>query len=197
MKFVRAKIAFCSVLLTCAWSGLTQPALSASPTALELAKEGNRYVGEQAKDKVVQIRSEKSIAGTTPTIWFVVYYDSTATFKAVEVKFGGGKMLEVKRPFRLLEPVTGSDQPLDLNKVKLDSDQAIATALKEPILDKLTITATSAKLERGEGGLPVWKIRVWAAKLRNPKDQADLGEIVLSAEDGSVLKNSLHINRVD
>ncbi|MDB6036374.1 MAG: hypothetical protein JWM99_215, partial [Verrucomicrobiales bacterium] len=30
-------------------------------TAFELMKEANRYVGEQAKDRVVQIRSEKSI----------------------------------------------------------------------------------------------------------------------------------------
>src|SRR5689334_1272576 len=67
---------------------------AAEPTALQLAKEGNRYIGEQSKDKVVQIRSEKSIGSLVPNIWFVVYYDPTATFKAVEVKFGGGKMLD-------------------------------------------------------------------------------------------------------
>src|SRR5262249_55248706 len=61
-------------------------------TAFELISEGNRYVGEQAKDKVVQIRSEKSIGGLTPNIWFVVYYDPTANLKATEVKFGAGKM---------------------------------------------------------------------------------------------------------
>ena len=127
----------------------------------------------------------------------MVYYDPTARFKAVEVKFGAGKMLDVKRPLRLLEPIHGGDQPLDVTKIKVDSDQAIKTALSEPLLDKLTVTATSAKLERGEAGLPVWKIRVWAAKLRKPSAQADLGDIILSAEDGKVIKNNLHINRVD
>ena len=38
-------------------------------TAYQLIKEGNRYVGEDAKDKVVQIRSEKSIGVLTPNIW--------------------------------------------------------------------------------------------------------------------------------
>jgi hypothetical protein len=38
---------------------LSQPAAAKDFTAYELAKEGNRYVGEQSKDKVVQIRSEK------------------------------------------------------------------------------------------------------------------------------------------
>ncbi len=166
-------------------------------TALQLVKEGNRYVGEQAKDKVVEIRSEKSIAGLTPTIWRVVYYDSTAALKAVEVKFGAGKMLDVKRPFRLLEPVTGKQQPLDPARIKVDSDKAIQTALDEPLLQKLTIQATAAKLERGEADLPVWTVRLWAAKLRNPSEQVDIGEVVISADDGTVLKNELRIKRVD
>src|SRR5262245_31752934 len=117
-------------------------------TAFELVKEANRYVGEQTKDHVVQVRSEKSVGTMSPNIWYVVLYDPTATLKAVQVKFGAGKMLEVKRPMRLLEPVTGSDAPLDKAKLKVDSDEALKTALKEPLLDKLKMTASALKLER-------------------------------------------------
>lgn len=166
-------------------------------TAFELVKEGNRYVGEQSKDKLVQIRSEKSIGGLSPTIWYVVFYDTTASMKATEVKFGAGKMLDVKRPFRLLEPATGGDIPLDRSKLKIDSDDAIKIATKEPLLEKLTLTATALKLDRLKDGSAVWKVRVWAAKLRNPSRDADLGEIQISAADGKVVKNDLHINRVD
>src|SRR5688572_26296850 len=80
-------------------------------TAFDLIKEGNRYVGEHIKDKVVQIRSEKSIGGLTPTIWYVVYYDTTASLKATEVKVGAGKMPDVKRPMRLVEPTPGGKLP--------------------------------------------------------------------------------------
>jgi hypothetical protein len=166
---------------------------AAEPTAFELAKEGNRYVGEQAKDKVLEIRSEKSVASIVPTVWEVIYFDPTATFKAVEVKFGGGKMLDVKRPMRVFR----GKETLDLSKLKIDSDKAIQIAIKEPVLDKLTVQSTSARLERGETGTPVWKVRIWAAKLRNPNAQANLGEVILSAEDGTVIKDNLHINRVD
>jgi hypothetical protein len=38
---------------------------------------------------------------------------------------------------------------------------------------------------------------LWAAKLRNPAKDADIGEILLSAETGKILKNDLKINRVD
>jgi hypothetical protein len=187
------KILFQSSLLALVFSGV---AVAAEPTAFALAKEGNRYVGEQAKDKIVQIRSEKSIGGLTPVIWYVVYYDSTATFKSVEVKFGAGKMLDVKRPFRLVEPVTGLDKQLPKEKLRIDSDKAIQIATKEPILEKLTIKAARLKLERWEEQ-PVWKVRLWAAKIQKPNEQADLGEIFLSAEDGKVLKNDLKISRVD
>jgi hypothetical protein len=180
-------------------------AQGSEPTAFDLAKEANRYVGEQAKDKIVQIRSEKSVGSVTPNIWYVVLYDPTATLKSVQVRFGAGKMLDVKRPMRLLEPVTGGDAPLDKSKLKIDSDEALKTALKEPLLDKLKVTASQLKLERvGDGvlgvsgpGEPVWKVKLWAAKLRNPNRDADVGEVWVSAADGKTLKTDLHINRVD
>jgi len=184
---------------------LSLSARAAEPTAFELAKEANRYVGEQAKDKIVQLRSEKSVGSMVPNIWYVVFYDPTAALKAVQVKFGAGKMLDVKRPMRLLEPVTGGDAPLDKAKLKVDSDEAIKTALKEPLLEHLKLNATQLKLERvGDGvlgqsgpGEPVWKVKLWAAKLRDPNRDADIGEVWVSAVDGKTLKTDLHINRVD
>ncbi len=171
-------------------------ARAADPTAFELVQEGNRYVGEQAKDKVVQIRSEKSVASLTPKVWRVVYRDETATLKAVEVKFVAGKMTDVKRPLRLLEPLLDKQNPLDRKQLKIDSDQAIKLALKEPILENLKITATELKLEHGEAA-PVWRVRLWAAKLKNPNKDADLGEITLSAEDGKTVKLDVHLSRVE
>ena len=182
-------------MLLSAWSGL---AWAGEPTAFQLAKEGNRFIGEQAKDKVVQIRSEKSVGGLAPKIWHVVYYDPTAALKAVEVKFGAGKMLTVKRPLRLLEPITGSDAPLDPTKLKVDSDQAVQIASQERLLDKLTLTASELKLQRArEEAQPVWKVKLWAAKLNRPSKSVEVGEVTIGAQDGKVLGSDLHINRVD
>jgi hypothetical protein len=196
-SLVLSTIAAASVLGTSAYAE--------DATAFSLINEGNRYVGEQAKDRIVQIRSEKSIGTLSPIIWYVVFYDPTASLKSVEVKFGAGKMLTVKRPMRLLEPVTGGDLPLDRSKLKIDSPQAIAIAQKEPLLQNLKLTATRLTLDRvGEGvlgqggpGQGVWKVRLWAAKLRNPSRDADIGEVWVSALDGQVVKNDLRINRVD
>ena len=165
-------------------------------TAFQLIKEGNRHVGEDAKDKVVQIRSEKSLGTLTPNIWYVVYYDLDATAKATQVKFGGGVKLEVKRPTRLFELSGSSHLPLDKEKLKIDSDKAIEIATAEPLLKNLKILATRLTLERWEN-MPVWKVRLWAAKLRNPNKDADNGEVFIAAESGKVIKNDLRIDRVD
>src|SRR5579859_2628611 len=171
---------------------LNLAAYASEPTAFDLIKEGNRYVGEQSKDKIVQIRSEKSVGTLTPNIWLIVFYDPTASLKATEVKFGAGKMLSVKRPMRLLEPVTGGDLPLDRDKLKVDSEQAIKIALTEPLLQNIKVTSTRLELDRvgegvlGQGGVgeAVWKVRLWAPKLRNPSKEADVGEVWVSAFDG-------------
>jgi len=68
--------------------------------------------------------------------------------------------------------------------------------MAEPLLDKLTIRATQLRLERVDN-VATWRVRLWAQKLRHPNDDADIGEVTLSAEDGKVLKSDLHIDRVD
>lgn len=183
------------VVLGLALGVLSQNAAGDS-TAFDLIKQGDKYVGDQAKDRVVQIRSEKSIGSLTPNVWYVVYYDPTATLKATEVKFGGGRMMDVKRPLRLLEPVTGGDKTLDGKKFKIDSDNALAIALKEPLLAGLNLKATQFWLERGHES-PIWKIRFWAAKLSEPNKMADIGEVAISSSSGKVVRSDLHPKSVD
>jgi len=171
-------------------------ALAGEATAFDLIKEGNRYVGEQSKDKIVQIRSEKSIGTLTPAIWHLTYYDPDATLKSVEVKFGAGQKLDVSRPLRLLEPVTGGQKAMDRARLKIDSDRALQVAQAEPLLKALTLKASQMWLQAGDDG-PVWKVRLWAAKLKHPNSSANIGELFISAEDGKVVRSKLHINSVD
>ena len=172
-------------------------ASGAEPTAFELIKEGNRSLGEQSRDKVLGIHSDKSVAGLTPNIWYVAYFDPDAPLKRVEVKFGAGQQLGVKREMRPpFGGVASLDKVLDLKKLKVDSDKAIKTATAEPLLAKLTLKSTQLWLEY-TGAAPTWKVRVWAAKLRKPDATANLGDIFISAESGDVVKSDLHIDRVD
>lgn len=196
MKIKSAGLALKTFAITILISAIATAAFAAEPTAFDLVKLGNQYVGVQSKDKVVQIHSEKSVASLKPNIWYVVYYDPDATFKATEVKFGAGQKLDVSRPWRMVEPVTGANKVLDNNKLKVDSDKALRIATEQPLLKNLTLKATQLWLQRGDDG-PEWKVKIWAAKLRNPNDDADVGVVILSANDGSVIKSDLHPNSVD
>lgn len=177
-------------------AAISHVALADDATAFELIKRGDQYVGVQSKDKVVQIRSEKSVGSLTPNIWYVVYYDPDATFKATEVKFGDGKKMDVSRPWRILEMADDSHKVLDKDKLKVDSDKAIRIATKQPLLENLQLKATKLRLEHGDNG-PQWHVQLWAAKLKNPNDDANIGAVILSATDGSVIKADLHPNSVD
>lgn len=180
-----------ALLLTAAFKSAAD-----EPTALDLARRGDQYVGVQSRDKIVQIRSEKSISSLTPNIWYVVYYDPDATFKAVEVKFGGGEELEVTHPWRILE-MTGDDHhALDGSKLKVDSDQAIRIAKSQPVLANLKLDATQLWLEHGDNG-PQWRVRLWALRINDETGDADVGEVTLSATDGSIINVDLHPNSVD
>ncbi|MDB6029000.1 MAG: hypothetical protein JWM68_5223 [Verrucomicrobiales bacterium] len=183
-------------ILGFAFFALGALAQASEPTAFDLIKEGNRYVGEDSKDKVVTIRSEKSVGTLTPNIWYVVYYDADATFKATEVKFGGGKKMTVKRPMRMLEPITGDNKKMDMKLFKTDSDSALDIAKKEPLLANLSLKSTQFWLERVDGE-PAWKVRFWAAKVSNTNKIVDIGDVYVSTAEGKVIKNDLHPEKAD
>ena len=186
------------MVLTLGALAVSRGALGAEPTAFELVREGNDHVGRDARGRVVQIRSEKSVGTLIPNIWYVVYFDPDATAMASEVKFAAGKKVSVKRPSRLLEPITGGHRELDKTKFKVDSDKAINIAKGDALLKNLTLTSTQLWLEAfGPERIPVWRVRLWAQKLRRPADTADIGELFISTEDGTVVKNDLKIGRVD
>jgi len=183
-------------LATLAFCGLSQVVLAGEATGLSLIKDANEYVGKDVRDLVVQIRSEKSVASIEPNIWYVVFYDKDATFKTAEVKFGAGKKLDVKHPMRQPFAYINDKNVLDQKVIKIDSDKAIKIATAEPLLNKLTIRATQLWLEKVDN-VPTWRVRLWAQKLRHPNDDANIGDVSISADDGKVLKSDLHIDRVD
>jgi predicted house-cleaning noncanonical NTP pyrophosphatase (MazG superfamily) len=183
--------------------GLTAPAPEApplgpssnEPTAFAYVQAGNAHVLPGSRDQVVEIKGERSVGSLLPREWNVVYYDATASFKAVQIKFSGGKMLKISKPGRVLEAF-GNNAPLQRDLLRIDSDQALKLALAA-VPSGVNVKSSSFRLARGDGGRPAWKIRLWAAKLRHPTEEAELGELILSATDGAILKNDLKPDRLD
>lgn len=186
-SFLLAALAVCS---------LSRKSFAEERTAFSLIKDANDYVGKDTRDKIIGFRSEKSIAGLNPNIWYIVYYDHDTTFRTTEVKFGAGQKLDVRHPMRPPFDYVNDKDLLDLKRLKVDSNQAIKTAIAQPLLEKLNVRATQLWLQNRDG-VPTWQVRLWAAKLRHPDSDANIGDVFVSADDGKVTKTDLHIDRVD
>jgi hypothetical protein len=166
----------------------------ADPTALDLIKKGDDFVGVQSKDKVIQIASEKSVATLEPNIWHITYFDPDSSFKTVEVEFGGGQQMGVSHPFRMF-PAHATDE-LDLDKVEVDSDRALKIAAAQPLLKALTLRSAKMTLHTTDDGV-VWDVELWAAKVGDSTKEADIGSVSISAADRSIVKSDLHPSNAD
>ena len=90
-----------------------------------------------------------------------------------------------------------SQQPLDRSKIKLDSDDALQAALKEPALQNVKPSSSEMRLERGEASAPIWKVQLWGTKADDSKDDVNLGTVTLSAEDGKTIRSELKTDKID
>jgi hypothetical protein len=160
-------------------------------TAFALVKEGDKVIDPQARDKVMQIRSDKSVDGLMPDVWYVAYFDPTAAFKTTEVTFVNGKVTEIKRPKHLLDAFSGSRQ-MEWKRVKIDSDRALAIALKESLLKKADLRATQFWLERSVTDA-TWQIRFWGVRPDNADKTYVIGDIYIAGKSGQVVKTNLHV----
>jgi hypothetical protein len=149
-------------------------------------------VSERSKDKVVHIVSGRSLIRVPPPTWSITYYDPKAFYKVVEVQFEDGKMsrfYEPTRPFGFLSPE--SQKPLDIEKLKIDSTDALRITLALPAVQEFIVESVEFELERGYGGVPVWRIRLFGASVSEPAKEKALGYAILAADDGKMLKETL------
>jgi hypothetical protein len=183
------------VALAFALTRVTQAEPTAVPTALNLAYQGDNYVGIQSKDRIVRITSDKSMGTLAPTVWHVVFYDPNSPFRTVEVKFGSGQEMDVSHPvLRPFEPAARESEVLDRARLKIDSDGALNIAAGQPALKSLTLRASKLTLTYSDGG-PIWKVQLWAAKPDG--NDADVGTVIMSAIDGTVTKAGLHPGKAE
>jgi len=165
------------------------PVVRRQPTALELARTGNNHVSERSKNKIIEIVSDRMPVDTVTQQWRIVYYDPKATYKAVEVRFEGGEMVRVHEPTRL-SGVFSTPKPLDFEKLKVESDQALRIALALPPVKELAVRSVELELDRGYAGAPVWNVRLFGNATPESTTETALGYAVIFADDGRVLKET-------
>jgi len=171
------------------------PLAAAEKTVFELIAAGNDLVGAESRDKVVQVRSEKSVGALTPSVWYVVFREPNSTFKTVEIKFGNGRKLSMYHPWRVLESTVGNNAAFNKSHLKKDSDEALKLATSHPELAGLKLVTSKFELTKGSQPYPTWKIELWAQKRSDPSRDVSVGDIWISAYDGRIIQAKLKPGR--
>ena len=170
----------------------------AQATALAVIKIGNQHVRDQAKDRVIEIRSRKERGNIPPAEWDILYDDRKEfglTRFAADVHIRNGQYEGTGQQGISGPAGIGVRKPMPLERVKIDSDRALEIT-RTSLGSDVPLIMGDFCLHAGQGDLPTWTIKLWASKPRDPRALVDLGSIEISAEDGSILKNALRSNRV-
>ena len=165
-------------------------------TAFSLIAVGNEQVPSHARDKVVQIISDRTEGSLKPDRWSIIYYDSTAKLKSVRVRFADGKAITIDNPPRLFQRLTDDSMPLNRNRMKIDSDKALAIALAHPDLSDVDLTGLQMTLRWERGVRVAWDVEFWAKKKVNPRKTTSIGSLVINAQDGKLIFNQLRKPRL-
>lgn len=172
----------------------TSPATQ--PTALELARKGYGFITLRSKDKLLHIHADRAPIDTISRRWQITYADPLARYKIVEVRFEGDQMVRSYEPGGLFEVFsTANPKPMAIESLKTDSDEALTILLELPVVKEIAIRNVEFDLERGYGDLPVWKIRVFGPSSGGAATGNSLGYIIISADDGKILKETLSKNQ--
>ena len=65
-----------------------------------------------------------------------------------------------------------------------------------PNVSALLPSASQMWLEHGDEG-PTWKVRLWAESVAHPDHEVNIGDTYILAENGSVIRRDIHIDRLN
>ena len=118
-----------------------------------------------------------------PLEWKLVYRDASARGGVREFLASGDVVVSERTPLRGY-PEIASSQPISLERLRVDSDEAFAIANKQAATRRLGFHWIDYTLQTHfTTGAPMWILRLF------DNMGAQVGVIQISAEDGSVLKS--------
>lgn len=155
--------------------------------AVSQAAEGNSaYTSLRAAQKVagesatlLEMTGNRGEPG--PADWKIVFSDPSARGGVREVTASGSEVLSQRTPLRGYTDI-GTQQPIALNRLNLDSGGAFDVANKQAIAKQVPFNWIDYSLRANNvTGAPMWVLRLYNNL------GAQVGVVQISAEDGSII----------
>ena len=139
---------------------------------------------------LLKIRGKKSDTQPVPTIWTFDFFDEKAAGHARIVSVSDHRVVDNgERVTYIISPYNKANiLPADV----IDSTQALQIA--QQLVPTVTISSSQFILNQEKNSAPFWTITLWAKNAEG--EEVELGNVVILAEKGDVISNSLKPDRI-
>jgi hypothetical protein len=139
---------------------------------------------------LLKIRGKKSDSQPVPTVWTFDFFDAKAAGHARIVSVADHRVVDNgERVTYIISPYTKSNiLPGDV----IDSTQALQIA--QQLVPGITVSGSQFILSQEKNSAPFWTVTLWAKNAEG--EEVELGNVVILAEKGDVISNSLKPDRI-
>jgi len=160
--------------------------------ALDVAEESlpPALIGENGHAPLLKIRGKRAPGKLIPPTWTFDFFDPTAVGRSRMVSVTDHRVLnDGERLSLFITPYTEANiLPADI----IDSSQALQIA--QQLVPTLAVSSSEFYLAQDKNHAPSWNVTLWT---RNPAgDEVELGNVVILAEKGDVILNTLKPERI-
>lgn len=147
-------------------------------------------IGPTGHADLLRIRGKRNERQMTPTVWTFDFFDPKAAGHARIVSVSDHQVVDNgERLTYLISPYTRANVlPEDL----IDSTQALQIA--QQLIPAVAVSNSQFVLNQEKNSAPFWTVTLWA---KNPQgENVELGSVVILAEKGDVISNTLKPDRL-
>jgi outer membrane biosynthesis protein TonB len=147
-------------------------------------------IGLTGHAQLLRIRGKRNERQITPTIWTFDFFDPEAAGHARIVSVADHQVVDNgERLTYIISPYTPANVlPEDI----IDSTQALQIA--QQLIPSVSVSSSQFVLDQEKNSAPFWTVTLWA---KNPQgEDVELGNVVILAEKGDVISNSLRPERL-
>ena len=134
--------------------------------------------------KIIGARDDTEI---TPTTWTFYFFDKSAAGHARIVKVNGGKV--IKNGEDTLDFALPYSDSAVLPEDQIQKDSTDALQIAQSLIPGVPVTSSEFILMEQRNSVPMWKMTLWTRDAHG--DEHKLGEVVLLAQDGTLISRNL------
>ncbi len=169
------------------------PALAALPDSAFAARDIAEKVlppGDIAptgKAELLTIIGKRDDTQVTPTTWTFYFFDKSAPGHARIVTVNGGRV--IRSGGDLVHFASPYSEQTVLPEDKIQKDSTDVLQLAQALVPGVTVTGSEFALMQQKDSVPMWKVTLWTKDSNG--EERKLGDVILLAEDGTLIRNTL------